>query len=71
MRRLGIHEHAINYVHETFSDAMTSIKVGQSATRQTNIKRGVKQGDPLSPLLFNMVIDELICKLESLGRGAH
>lgn len=50
-------------MHENFNDRMTSIKVGQSAVRQINIKEGVKQGDPPSPLLFNMVIDELICKM--------
>ena len=32
---------------------------------KANINRGIKQGDPLSPIIFNMVVDEI---LEDLGK---
>lgn len=69
LRRLGVSEHTIKYVNETFVGATTQIKVGKITTRKINISRGVKQGDPLSPILFNAVIDELLCRLQALGRG--
>lgn len=33
------------------------------------IRNGVRQGDPLSPMLFNMIIDEALVELDKLGTG--
>lgn len=33
------------------------------------MKVGVKQGDPMSPLLFNIAVDPMIHKLERMGEG--
>lgn len=69
MERMGLSQHLVQYVRSTMEDSVTSIKLGNASSRDIRVKRGVKQGDPLSPLLFNMVVDEALCLLDSLGRG--
>lgn len=69
MRRVGLSEHICAYVGETFKSATTTIKIGNNSSGPIKINRGVKQGDPLSPILFNFVVDELLCDLDRFGRG--
>ena len=72
LRRYGVDEGVRTYIMGTFTDATTIIKVGRTCTRELVLRRGVKQGDPLSPLLFNMVVDELLDSLNGSGdKGAH
>lgn len=46
----------------------TRITVGNHESPSIVIVRGVKQWDPLSPILLNMVMDELVCGLD---RGSY
>ena len=52
-----------------YSKATTTISVGGKTTRRVKINAGVKQGCPLSPLLFNLIIDELIEDLKGTRIG--
>lgn len=69
MRRSGIEEGMVAYIMNALQGSTSIIKVGQRFTRPIHIRRGVKQGDPLSPLLFNLVLDELLTSINHRYRG--
>lgn len=66
LQHLGIVEGTRSYIAASLTDSNTTIKVGPGIqTRQISIRRGVKQGDPVTPFLFNTVLNELLCTLQS------
>ena len=52
-----------------YRGASNVIRVGGKFTRRININAGVKQGSPLSPLLFNVIMDKLIERIEQKNVG--
>ena len=57
----------IALVKDLYSGASTQIRTTVGKTRQIQINAGVKQGCPLSPILFNLVLDSLISQLQATG----
>lgn len=55
----------MNSLHSTF----TTINNGVSNTEPILLWRGVKQGDPLSPMLFNLVLDNLLTTMNTGTQG--
>ena len=64
LRRHRVPEEVIDGIREMYESASTVIRVGEETTRPIKILRGVKQGCPLSPLLFNIVMDELLLRFD-------
>lgn len=54
----------INYLKRLYSSAITSLELGNGVSTKIRIGRGVFQGDPLSPIIFNHVIDRALKKLD-------
>ena len=47
----------------------TSIKVDSEVSKKLKISSGIRQGDSLSPILFNTIMDEIIKDVKCTGRG--
>jgi hypothetical protein len=62
-----------NIIHDIYTDASSFIELRGSKSQPISWKVGVKQGCPLSPLLFNLCIEPLIqsIKLINKGKGAY
>jgi hypothetical protein len=65
LRRLGVPPHLRSSIVNSYRNVTTDILHGGSTTH-IDIRRGVKQGDPLSPYIFNAIMDPLLDQLEDL-----
>lgn len=69
LRRKRIPSRICKYICSMYSDCSTAIRSNGPQAVNIQIRRGVKQGDPLSPLLFNLCIDKLIGDIETSTNG--
>lgn len=54
--KAGIPKTLISYIASNMESSSTTIRLGGTSTREIRLQKGVKQGDPLSPILFNMLM---------------
>ena len=69
LRRVGVCSSFLEIVKDMYSESFTSFRVRNGETGKIFMRSGVKQGDPMSPILFNLVLDPLLTKLEQDGEG--
>ncbi|KRZ81977.1 Retrovirus-related Pol polyprotein from type-1 retrotransposable element [Trichinella sp. T8] len=70
LRMHGLDANSRALIAEMVTGSTTVIKGdGGVLSNKIEINQGVRQGDPISPLLFNSVMDELIERLEQSGVG--
>jgi len=69
LKQKGVDDHIISLITNMYRNVNTRIHLRNDQSDCIRIHTGVKQGDPISPILFNLLIDPLLCKLESEGSG--
>ena len=69
LARRGVPSVIINLIREMYARSYTAFEVAGTRTSPIPIRSGVKQGCPLSPFLFNLVLDDLISSLKDSKIG--
>ena len=59
LERLGIQESYLNIIKTIYSKLTANIKLNGENLKVIPLKSGTRQGCPLSPYLFNIVLDVL------------
>ena len=69
MEDLGLSGKVVEVVRDIYTGSTTRITAGTSHSEPISCARGVKQGCPLSPILFNLAVEQLLRGVEGLNGG--
>ena len=67
LKEMQIPGKIVNLVNMVTQNTKAKIKLNNECTEQVEVKTGIKQGDPLSTILFCTVMESLMEKLEIRG----
>lgn len=60
MRTKGLNHRLINLTYDINTQCKTKIRAGHMTTKDIEINTGIRQGDSLSPFIFNLIMDKII-----------
>ncbi|KAL2102371.1 hypothetical protein ACEWY4_001539 [Coilia grayii] len=69
LRQRGVDRHIIKCIRSGYECCTTRIALKGEHSEPIATTRGFRQGEPLSPLLFNLAMDPLLCTLSTEGKG--
>lgn len=60
LQQHGVHPVLVEVIQDAYASCSTTFVTASGETRQVQMLAGVKQGDPLSPIVFNLALESLI-----------
>jgi hypothetical protein len=69
MREFGIPNKLVNVVKMTLEGSKCRVKVQGSLSQYFTIRNGLRQGDPMSTVLFNIVLEKAVREIEINPNG--
>ena len=69
LRAFGIGQGFMSWVKLLYSRTTCMVKIRGGLSRPIQVKRGIRQGCPLSGMLYNLSIEPLLCRLRSKLTG--
>jgi len=60
MEELGLTGNTLEVVRDIYTGSTTRVKIGKAHTDTVECQRGVKHGCPLSPILFDLALEQLV-----------
>ncbi|KAH9296514.1 hypothetical protein KI387_040102, partial [Taxus chinensis] len=67
LRATGVEGKALHFIQELYNGSSVRVRYDGLLSSQIPVKRGVRQGCPASPTLFNIFINDIMQDLEGLG----
>ena len=64
LQQLGVNGNFLHTLQDIYRKTQCAVKIGDKLTQFFPCEQGVRQGDPLSPILFNIFINDIFKKLQ-------
>lgn len=64
LNEIGCPRDFVSYVGQVYNNNYTVLQAGETEI-SSKVSRGVRQGDPLSPILFNIVLEKVLASLNN------
>lgn len=69
--KLGLNEKLLDAIKSLYYNVLCSVKLNGFTTDWFSVNCGLKQGCSLSPILFNLYVNDLALQIDALGKGIN